>query len=147
MARFCVNCGIQLDDAVKFCASCGAQQQPTPAQQQPASVQAAQPQQPPQEQPYIPPQQPPARKTYLKGALSYFGWISIMTLPLAGLVVSILLGRSKTPSDRRSLARAMITVSAVWLIVCVTLIITLNLLSQVCGLIDIHLKIFGITLF
>ena len=51
MARFCMNCGKQLNDAVKFCASCGAQQQPAP---QPAPAQSAQPQQQPQ--PYIQPQ-------------------------------------------------------------------------------------------
>ena len=42
MAKFCVNCGKQLDEAAKFCASCGAQQ-PLPLQQ-------AQPQAQPQYQ-------------------------------------------------------------------------------------------------
>jgi len=46
-----MNCGKQLDEAAKFCAGCGAKSE------QPAPVQAAQPQQPPQAQPYIQPQQ------------------------------------------------------------------------------------------
>jgi len=68
MAKFCSNCGKQLDDAVKFCSNCGAQQkplqqtqqepQPPPAQEilQPPPVQEAQPYAQSQ-QPYVQPQQ------------------------------------------------------------------------------------------
>ena len=58
MAKFCINCGRPLDEAVKFCAGCGA---PQPYQQ---------PQPQPQPQPYQQLQQPPPQQQYASAPVS-----------------------------------------------------------------------------
>ena len=86
MAKFCMNCGKQLNDAVKFCASCGVQQ--------PAPVQNAQPQQQPQAQPYIQPQYQyqqqyaPAPKKKSKMPLIVGGIIGVLAIVLIVVLIA-----------------------------------------------------------
>jgi uncharacterized membrane protein len=77
MAKFCTQCGAQVDDTAKFCKKCGARLAPTqpagysaptidqqsPNYQEPSGFGAAQP---PYQQPYQPPYQGPASQADLK---------------------------------------------------------------------------------
>lgn len=152
MAKFCSNCGASLNDGARFCNDCGAQTE-SPAQEQP---QQAQPVGQPQAQPYIQPQAgavskpvaavaPSATGAKPMSAVKYVGYIFLMSLPFAGLVFSILLGAKKEPTDRRSLARAMILFSIISIIICMAMGFMLFIYTQVVA--DLHFKLFGIKLF
>ena len=78
MARFCSNCGAQLDDALKFCTACGTAQAPAPVQQ-------AQPQY--QQQPYAPApaSAPPPAKKKSKAPLVIVALLLVVGLAAAGV--------------------------------------------------------------
>ncbi|MCL2160076.1 MAG: Ig-like domain-containing protein, partial [Oscillospiraceae bacterium] len=63
MAKFCNNCGKQLDATTKFCASCGAQQPQAPPQPQP------QPQPPQYQQAYAPAPKPKSKTPLIVGGI------------------------------------------------------------------------------
>ncbi|MCL2157823.1 MAG: zinc ribbon domain-containing protein [Oscillospiraceae bacterium] len=114
MARFCLNCGKQLNETVKFCASCGAQQQPT---QQPSPVQSAQLQQQPQTQPYIQPQyqyqQPyaptPKKKSKTPLIVGSIGGVLVIVLVIVLISTNVfgLISRSggDTPTDQNGITQ------------------------------------------
>jgi hypothetical protein len=158
MAHFCTECGGELNDAVKFCAGCGAKTDITPARQeqtpllQPAPVQPIQQQyiQPPvgqQPQRPAPPSTPQGNWNMAKppGTLFYLGNIFIMSLPFAGLVLSIMFSLKKVPSNKRSLARAMILFSVISIIISVAMGIMLFIYTQVVD--DLNFRILGIKIF
>jgi hypothetical protein len=169
MVKFCTNCGASLNADVRFCQDCGAKtaiqpvvagdadlsvqqpatvQPPTVVQEQTPPPQPAPVQQPPQhyiQQPPAPTVTPSISNTTPASALFYLGNIFLMGLPFAGLVLSILWGLNKTPSDKRSLARVMILFSIISIIVCVAMAIMLFIYTQVVA--ELHFKIFGIQIF
>ncbi len=51
------------------------------------------------------------------GAGGMFGMILLMSIPVLGLIVSIIFGVSKNPTVRRSLSRAMIMFNIFWTLV------------------------------
>ena len=82
MAKFCVNCGKPLGDAVRFCVSCGAQQQSAPPQPPP-----------PQAQPYIQPQQPfapaaPKPKSKMPLAIGIAGGALVLVFVVIAIVAN-----------------------------------------------------------
>ncbi len=91
MAKFCHNCGSQLDDGMLFCGSCGAKQQEAAPQAQPVPqqpVQQVQPQQPVYQQPVYQqpaaPQPPKKKKTGLIVGLSA-AIVAVIALVCAGI--------------------------------------------------------------
>ena len=80
MAKFCHNCGSQLDDGMLFCGSCGARQQEAA---QPAAAPQPAPQQPVYQQPAAP-QPPKKKKTGLIAGLSA-AVVAVIALVCAGI--------------------------------------------------------------
>jgi hypothetical protein len=151
MSKFCSNCGKPLIEGRPFCAECGAKTEAPPEnvqeqpQAEPVQEQPAEPEPPPVVAVQPPPQQPaPIQTAKPVGAFTYLGWIFLMGLPGVGLVLSILFGFKKEPSNKRSLARAMIFYSIVSIIVCVVMGILLFIFTQVVD--DLQFKILGFTI-
>ena len=141
MSTFCSSCGAPLTPGKKFCVGCGsaveaAIPEPQPAVSQPQQPQLILHQTPPtvpvqpapvlshetQETPQIQyksaPQQPapevPATKP--TGMFRYLLYLIATTIPILGLVISILWVINGNPSDRRNLSKAMIVMNAIWII-------------------------------
>jgi len=140
MAKHCTNCGAELKDTAKFCDGCGTKNEIETAN---AQEQAA-----PVAPPLVPVkniEQSDTRTAKPTSALQYFGYTFIMLLPFAGLVFSILFSLKKEPSDKRSLARAMIFFSVVSLVLCIVMSVLIFIFTQTIE--GLHFKIFGITIF
>ena len=176
MSQFCTACGATAEPGKMFCMACGAKIEPgepsmaavtaheyqsaqappplpppPPAPQiqyggQPAHVQAAQmPMQGPQVYAYAPPAQAGSE---LIGTLGYIGYLILMSLPVVGLILSIVMGNNKAPSNKRNLARAMIVYNVVGIIIFVVSAVFLySLLSQLSEVVDFSFSILGFELF
>jgi len=114
---------------------------------QPAYTHAAQ--MPAQGQAVPHPQTPPAQpETDLIGMLEYIGYLIIMSLPILGLVSSIVMGKNKTPTNRRNLARAMIVFNVIGIMIGVAAaIITYITLSNLAETLGVTISLFGMELF
>lgn len=135
MPQFCTECGAVAEPGKKFCTGCGARIEsagPVPAAvAAPARQAAPPPAYPPAPQIQYasqPPAQMPAQTdayryapesragAELIGMFGYIGWLILMSLPLVGLIVSIIMGVNKTPTNRRNLARAMLVFNIIGII-------------------------------
>ncbi len=114
MARFCPECGAQLEDNARFCAECGAQltgepapaeaasQQP-PAQEAPVSQENPAPEAPAWEAPAgtggaaVPPQPPKVKKPLPKWALPT--GIAVVAVVVILVAVSLILGSVNSPEN------------------------------------------------
>lgn len=140
--KFCIQCGAEMLPGKKFCMNCG-----TPAEAPAASPNPygglpayAQPQP-------VPAQPPPGIVTHEPGSgkalsmLGYLGYLLVMSLPVAGLVLAIIWGVKPAPAARSNLAKAMIVYNVVGFLIIVIFMVMLHaLLSQV---VNISVDIFG----
>ena len=134
MPKFCINCGTAVDEGTKFCTVCGTKNEDAPAQTEQTSPQASpyEPQQaaspPPSAAPHnaraaapytaLAETSPPKGSKYAPmSTFGYFGWLLLMSLPIAGLVVMLFLAFGNGPVNRRNLARAMLIFLAIGLII------------------------------
>jgi len=138
MAKFCNNCGKELNVGLAFCPECGtpvpateAKAEPTPMQESTAPQEAATPQQPsntppPQEaarpQPaYVPPPQPVNRPQPLpladtSGTVStgyFFGMMLLYSLPVVGWLVCVITAFAGKNQTKKNFAKALL----IWLII------------------------------
>jgi len=145
MAKFCSSCGAELKDAAKFCAVCGMKNEipDSDGQEQTESVMPIVEQPPPA--PAVQPVQTDVRTAKPMSSAKYWINIFFMSLPLIGLIISILLSIKKEPSNSRNLARAMIFFSVVSIVVCVIMAVLLYIYTQTIE--GLHFTIFGIKLF
>lgn len=154
MPIFCINCGAPITEGKKFCTVCGTKAddvtRPAPVQQQQAftAPPPAMPQSTPMPPPAMPspvmPQNyaapaynssaaPPKDSKYAPmSTLGYIGWMILMNLPLAGLVIAIILAVGKGgPVNRRNLARAMLVFLGIGIAVAVYIFLVIwPVLSQ-----------------
>lgn len=101
MPKFCINCGTAVDEGTKFCTVCGTKNEDAAA-------------------PYtaLAETSPPKGSKYAPmSTFGYFGWLLLMSLPIAGLVVMLFLAFGNGPVNRRNLARAMLIFLAIGLII------------------------------
>jgi len=172
MPQFCTECGAAMEPGKKFCTGCGAkaesaaQTPAAPVQAQPAvqvepyagqSQHAAQQTGAPAAQMAMPrhyPDQgvyPPSPAFTLEAKsitmLGYLGYLFVMSIPVMGLVMAIVLGFKSPKANTRNLARAMIFFNVVWLIVFVAFALTAySAMSQLSEIVDFNFKIFGLEL-
>ena len=172
MPQFCTECGAAMEPGKKFCTGCGAkaesaaQTPAAPVQAQPAvqaepyagqNQYAAQQTGEPAAQMTMPrhyPDQgvyPPSPAFTLEAKpitmLGYLGYLFVMSIPVMGLVMSIVLGFKSPKANTRNLARAMIFFNVVWLIVFVAFALTAySAMSQLSEIVDFNFKIFGLEL-
>lgn len=136
MARFCINCGKEIPDAVAFCTECGAAApaatpQEAPKQQE-APVSAPPPVaapattavvEPPKAQPYTAPM-PTGSDIPAKGSKyepittgGYIGSMLLMSVPVLGWIITIIWACGGCRKiNKRNLARAMLIFLVVALI-------------------------------
>ena len=148
MARFCTNCGKELEDGMMFCTECGTKAEEeaaaTAAAQTAVTAQASQPvvqaqpvyQQPVYQQPvYQPVQQITAavldETNQVVKTGKYFGLIFLYGIPVIGLLVCIYMSIFPKNKNVKNFSRAMLIWAILGLILCILIWMGLKALADV----------------
>lgn len=150
-AKFCMNCGAEVLPGKKFCMNCGTAAEAAPAPLSPVSQNQyveqpawAQPQPERvrrQREPSVPSDPGDVKSP---GMLGYLGYLLLMSLPIAGLVISIIWSVKPIPALKSALPKAMIAFNVIWSMIFIAFLIFIySVISQVA---NISVNIFGLQL-
>ena len=143
MARFCTNCGKELEDGMMFCTECGTKAEEeaaaTAAAQTAVTAQASQPvvqAQPVYQQPvYQPVQQTTAavldETNQVVKTGKYFGLIFLYGIPVIGLLACIYMSIFPKNKNVKNFSRAMLIWAILGLILCILIWMGLKALADV----------------
>ncbi len=140
----CPKCGIEVEEGIKFCASCGANLQAEPAAEKPAAEPKPAPKAAPVTPPptyyaaqpvYSAPVKPTIPEEYTPvSAWGYFWYNILFSIPVVGFIFLLVFSLSNGNLNRRNYARSYFCALLVAAIIAIIVLLIFLILSVLAGI-------------
>lgn len=140
----CPKCGIEVEEGIKFCASCGANLQAEPAAEKPAAEPKPAPKAAPVTPPptyyapqpvYSAPVKPTIPEEYTPvSAWGYFWYNILFSIPVVGFIFLLVFSLSNGNLNRRNYARSYFCALLVAAIIAIIVLLISLILTVVAGI-------------